>query len=164
MKCHQRKIREQRAQTPLPDEYFRRAAAGSFENATVCEISREEAKSVILDYEWLGNMGSAQYYVEHNMLTHFIELHRGSTAFSPSVQFSGGTADGLNPVGAPPRTSQESHIVDKYLTKLFGFGEWNRSINVLLENIEVNALRYDGYIGTEISPKGRRSGVGVYRR
>jgi len=61
--CHQRKIRNEKASKPLPDEHHRRAAASSYDNAVVCEITRDEAKSVILDYEWLGNMGTSQYFV-----------------------------------------------------------------------------------------------------
>lgn len=62
MKCHQRKIREEKAKTLLPDEPLRIAAA-TYDNATLREITFDEAKTVILDYEWLGNMGSTQYAV-----------------------------------------------------------------------------------------------------
>lgn len=63
MKAHQRVIRERHALEfdPLRDEKMR--AAASFDNATVREISRQEAETVILKYEWLGNMGASRYYV-----------------------------------------------------------------------------------------------------
>ncbi len=61
MTCHQKQVRERKSQTPLPDEHHRRAAASSFENATVVPLTKVEAKSVILDYEWLGNMGTTQF-------------------------------------------------------------------------------------------------------
>lgn len=63
MKCHQRKIRDEKAKTPLPDEHLRTAAAATYDNAILREITFEEAKAVILDYEWLGNMGSTRYVV-----------------------------------------------------------------------------------------------------
>jgi hypothetical protein len=62
MKAHQRLIRETKALTPEPDEHLKREAARSFANARVVEISRTEAESVILEYEWLQNMGSSRYY------------------------------------------------------------------------------------------------------
>jgi hypothetical protein len=62
LKCHQRKIRDEKAKTPLPDEHLRIAAA-TYNNATLREITFEEAKTIILDYEWLQNMGSTRYAV-----------------------------------------------------------------------------------------------------
>ena len=63
MKCHQRIIREQHSNNPLPDEHLMIEAASSMKNAYVREISRKEAEAVILKYEWLGNMGtSARYF------------------------------------------------------------------------------------------------------
>jgi hypothetical protein len=62
MKAHQRLIREAKALTPEPNEDLKREAARSFENARVGEISREEAESVIMEYEWLQNMGSSRFY------------------------------------------------------------------------------------------------------
>lgn len=62
MKAHQRLIREEKARTPEPNEHLKRQAASSFANARVIEISREEAESVILEYEWLQNMGSSRFY------------------------------------------------------------------------------------------------------
>jgi hypothetical protein len=62
MKAHQRLIREEKARTPEPNEHLKRQAASSFVNARVSEISREEAESVILEYEWLQNMGSSRFY------------------------------------------------------------------------------------------------------
>jgi hypothetical protein len=52
MICHQRQIRDaQRDDHPVPVD---------FSQAIVREISYAEAKSVILQYEWLGNMGTTQ--------------------------------------------------------------------------------------------------------
>jgi hypothetical protein len=62
MKAHQRLIRELKARTPEPDEHLKREAAKSFANARVIEISRAEAESVVLEYEWLQNLGSSRYY------------------------------------------------------------------------------------------------------
>jgi hypothetical protein len=59
MKAHQRIIRETMALTPAPDEAEKREAAASFKNASVREISYAEASTIILRYEWLQNMGSA---------------------------------------------------------------------------------------------------------
>jgi hypothetical protein len=62
MKCHQRQIREAKAAEPLPDEAERRTAA-TFDNASIREILVEEARPIILDYEWLGNMGTTRYAI-----------------------------------------------------------------------------------------------------
>ena len=61
MKCHQRKVREQEALKPEPDEHLKREAAASFENAFVREITREQAETIITRYEWLTNMGSTRW-------------------------------------------------------------------------------------------------------
>ena len=61
MKCHQRIIREQEALRPDPDEHLKREAAASFENATVREITRKEAETIITRYEWLKNCGSTRW-------------------------------------------------------------------------------------------------------
>jgi hypothetical protein len=58
MKAHQRLIREAMALTSEPDEHLKREAASSFKNAIVREISYAEASGVILNHEWLQNMGS----------------------------------------------------------------------------------------------------------
>ena len=55
MKAHQRVIREQQARAEL------HVVPKDFSQATVREISKSEAKQVILPYEWLGNMGSTRY-------------------------------------------------------------------------------------------------------
>lgn len=62
VKCHQRRIRETAALTPDADEPLKLEAAASLANATVREITREEAKTVIMKYEWLGNMGTSVRY------------------------------------------------------------------------------------------------------
>jgi hypothetical protein len=60
-KAHQRLIREQHALEPDPLIEEKRALAASLRNATVREITHAEAKTVILRYEWLGNMGVTDY-------------------------------------------------------------------------------------------------------
>jgi hypothetical protein len=60
MKAHQRIIRENEQLTddgglfgyPVPD----------IKKATCCEVSYETAKKIILQYEWLGTMGTTQYH------------------------------------------------------------------------------------------------------
>jgi hypothetical protein len=62
MICHQRTIRLAAALTEVnnPDALV---AAKEIKNAVVREIDRKTAESVILKYEWLGNMGtSARYF------------------------------------------------------------------------------------------------------
>ena len=61
-KAHQRLIRELHAQEPDPLIEQKIALAASLKNAWVREIDREAAKKIILKYEWLGNMGTADYY------------------------------------------------------------------------------------------------------
>jgi hypothetical protein len=62
VKCHQRKIREAAALTEIDDPEALEAAK-DIKNAVVREIDRKTAESVILKYEWLGNMGnSARYF------------------------------------------------------------------------------------------------------
>lgn len=61
MKCHQRKIREAAEQVAIvsdPEEPLKREAAAVISNAVVREITYAEAQTVILKYEWLGNMGT----------------------------------------------------------------------------------------------------------
>jgi hypothetical protein len=57
MIAHQRVIRERHAQEPEPLLAEKVRLAQLFDNATVKEISKAEAKTIILKYEWLGNMG-----------------------------------------------------------------------------------------------------------
>jgi hypothetical protein len=61
MIAHQRLIREHHAKEHDPLLAERVALARSFENATVKEISKAEAKTIILRYEWIGNMGVTDY-------------------------------------------------------------------------------------------------------
>ncbi|MGA7791783.1 MAG: hypothetical protein WCA19_02010 [Candidatus Acidiferrales bacterium] len=70
MKSHQRLIREQHAQEYDPLLVEKLALAQSLDSATVREISRADAKTIILKYEWLGNMGCTDftfglYFGEH---------------------------------------------------------------------------------------------------
>jgi hypothetical protein len=55
-KCHQRLRREAMALLPEPDLEEKRRLAADFKNATVKEISFQEAKSVILSNEYLGSI------------------------------------------------------------------------------------------------------------
>lgn len=63
MKCYQRTIRELEALSPEPDEHLKREAAASFDNAFVREITRKEAESILMRYEWLKNLGSARWFM-----------------------------------------------------------------------------------------------------
>lgn len=54
MKCYQRLIRDQQA------AIFQRPVLASLEGASVKPVSYEEARSIILHYEWLKNMGTTQ--------------------------------------------------------------------------------------------------------
>ncbi|WP_109486270.1 hypothetical protein [Occallatibacter savannae] len=58
MKCHQREIRE--SAPPEPDEDIKRALAQDFAHACVREITHEQARPLILKYEWLRSMGSGR--------------------------------------------------------------------------------------------------------
>ena len=60
-KAHQRLIRERHALEPDPLIEEKRAAAVSLKSAVVQEISKMEAKQIILEYEWLGNMGTTDF-------------------------------------------------------------------------------------------------------
>ena len=61
VKAYQRIIREQAP--PEPDEVVKRELARSFDHASVRETDYETAKPLILQYEWLGTMGSARKWV-----------------------------------------------------------------------------------------------------
>jgi hypothetical protein len=69
-KAWQRKIREAQALLPDPLLAEKQALAVSFENATVREIDYQTAKALIVQCEWLGNMGTTDisfglYFGEH---------------------------------------------------------------------------------------------------
>lgn len=61
-KAHQRLIRERHAQEPDPRIEEKLALAASLKNAWVREIDRKTAEEIILKYEWLGNVGTADHY------------------------------------------------------------------------------------------------------
>jgi hypothetical protein len=61
MKAHQRLIRDRHAQEPDPLLEEKLALAESFNSASVREIPNSRAKTLILKYEWLGNMGCTDY-------------------------------------------------------------------------------------------------------
>jgi hypothetical protein len=60
-KAHQRIIKEQAALVPEPDEHRKRELASSLANAVVREIDHATAKTIILKYEWLKNMGTTEF-------------------------------------------------------------------------------------------------------
>jgi len=60
-KAHQRLIRERLAFEPDPLIEEKKVLAASLKNGVVGEISKSEAKQIILKYEWLGNMGTTDY-------------------------------------------------------------------------------------------------------
>src|ERR1022692_3975825 len=78
MKCHQRQIRE-----ALADNH---SVPADMSKAVVREISYDEAKSIILKYEWLGNMGttvrSFGLFFEDELAGVACFGHPGSTAIS----------------------------------------------------------------------------------
>lgn len=61
-KAHQRLIRERHALEPDPLIEEKLTLAASLKNAWVREIDRKAAEEIILKYEWLGNMGTADSY------------------------------------------------------------------------------------------------------
>jgi hypothetical protein len=61
-KAHQRLIREQHAEEPDPLIEEKMLLARSLKNAWVREIDRETAKTIILKYEWLRNVGTTDHY------------------------------------------------------------------------------------------------------
>jgi len=60
-KAYQRKIREAQAKLPDPLLAEKQALAMSFSNASVREIDYQTAKALIVQCEWLGNMGQTDY-------------------------------------------------------------------------------------------------------
>jgi uncharacterized protein YggU (UPF0235/DUF167 family) len=60
-KAHQRLIREHMATQPEADLEEKQRLASDFKNATVREISYDEAKNVIMANEWLGNLGTTEW-------------------------------------------------------------------------------------------------------
>jgi hypothetical protein len=60
-KAHQRLIREHMATQPEANLEERVRLAADFKNATVREITYDEAKNVILANEWLGNLGTTEW-------------------------------------------------------------------------------------------------------
>jgi hypothetical protein len=57
--CHQKQVREVAAKLPDPDLAEKLEAAATFQNASVREISFDEAKALILANEYLGSMGTS---------------------------------------------------------------------------------------------------------
>lgn len=60
--AHQHLIQKRRAAQPDPLLGEKKSLAANLQNATVREISREEAQPLILRNECLGNLGAAQYF------------------------------------------------------------------------------------------------------
>lgn len=61
VKAHQRVMRERAALVPEENEHRKRQLASSLTNAVVHEIDHATAKTVILKYEWLKNMGTTEF-------------------------------------------------------------------------------------------------------
>jgi DNA adenine methylase len=76
-KAHQRLVRERAALVPAPDEAKKRELASSLAHAVVREIDYATAKTVILKYEWLENMGTT----EHTFGLYFGEYLAGVVCF-----------------------------------------------------------------------------------
>lgn len=62
-KCHQKQVREAAAKLPEPDLAEKLEAAATLKNASVREISFNEAKELILANEYLGSMGTSKHQV-----------------------------------------------------------------------------------------------------
>ncbi|HWY55873.1 MAG TPA: hypothetical protein VNZ03_15505 [Terriglobales bacterium] len=60
-KAFQRVIRERMAEQPDPLFAEKKALASDFKNASVREISLEDARNVIVGHEYLGTLGSAEF-------------------------------------------------------------------------------------------------------
>lgn len=58
--AHQRKIREAKRETD--NSFLFGVPRADIKEAELKEISYDDAKSIILDYEWLGTMGTTQYH------------------------------------------------------------------------------------------------------
>lgn len=101
---------------------------------------REKLKGMLTPIEW-------------SVVSNAVKLNSDSDPFTLSIRqklFPTGTADGLLGCNAPTSISQNSHINDKWLTKLWGYGEWNNSANVLNEDVRVNWLRLTGYVDSVV--------------
>ncbi len=61
IKAHQRVIRERHALEPDPQLEEKMRLARTLKNGWVREISKADAKTIILKYEWLGSMGVTDY-------------------------------------------------------------------------------------------------------
>lgn len=70
---------------------------------------------------------------------------------SASSKFPHGTADGICPPGTPGRLAEDSHIIDKHLSRVTGLPEFNRSANVLKECGDVNRARYGDIVTTVLA-------------
>jgi hypothetical protein len=60
-KCHQRIVREMIAEQPDPLLKEKKALAADFKNATVREISLDDARHIIVAHEYLGTLGSSEF-------------------------------------------------------------------------------------------------------
>ena len=61
-KAYQRIVRERLAQLPEPNIEEKKRLAASLKNATVREISYEDARGLLLQNEWLASVGSSEFY------------------------------------------------------------------------------------------------------
>ncbi len=60
-KATQRHVREHMAKQPEPDLKEKKRLAKSLDNASIREISYDDAKQVILGHEWLATMGTSEF-------------------------------------------------------------------------------------------------------
>ena len=62
-KAYQRIIRERLAQMPEPNIDEKRRLASDLSNATIREISRADARGLLMQHEWLASLGSSEFYM-----------------------------------------------------------------------------------------------------
>jgi hypothetical protein len=61
-KAYQRIVRERMAKLPEDNLEEKRLLASSLKNATIREISREDGRGLLLQFEWLASLGSSEFY------------------------------------------------------------------------------------------------------
>jgi hypothetical protein len=90
-KAYQRIVRERLAQLPEPDIEEKKQVASSLKEATIREISYQDARGLILQNEWMASVGSAEFFYGL-----YFGKHLGGVVAFGSV---GGTrvTDGVDP-------------------------------------------------------------------
>jgi hypothetical protein len=61
-KAYQRIVRERMALLPEVDLEEKQRLAASLKNASIREISREDSRALLLQFEWLASLGSSEFY------------------------------------------------------------------------------------------------------